>query len=145
MVPRKKRIHRRRDADPAEGVKKYGQTRFADPTNKKYPIDTPGRIKAAWAYIHQPSNARKYSAAERRTIIGRYQTGGQAAADGTSRPRGIPGVDGAGALPEKFRLSQEAVSSSANRTASTEVWIGPSRNTVKVRGRVGLLPLENQA
>jgi hypothetical protein len=69
----KKRIHRRRDADPAEGLGKYGETRFADPTNKKYPIDTPGRIKAAWAYIHQPSNARKYSAAERRTIIARIR------------------------------------------------------------------------
>jgi uncharacterized protein DUF6582 len=64
-----KRIHRRPDADPREGLRKYGATVYADPTNKKYPIDTPGRIKAAWAYIHQPSNARKYSAAERRTIM----------------------------------------------------------------------------
>ena len=63
-----KRIHRRRDADPSEGVEKYGNTRFADPVNKKYPIDTPGRIKAAWAYIHQPSNAAKYTAGERRTL-----------------------------------------------------------------------------
>ena len=56
-----KKIHRRRDADPKEGLKKYGDTTFADPVNKKYPIDTPGRIKAAWAYIHQPSNAEKYT------------------------------------------------------------------------------------
>jgi hypothetical protein len=49
-------------------VEKYGETRFADATNKKYPIDTPGRIRAAWAYIHQPNNAAKYTAAERRTI-----------------------------------------------------------------------------
>ena len=69
-----KRIRRRRDADPAEGLKKYGGTKYADPTNKKYPIDTPGRIKAAWAYIHQPSNARKYSSAERRIIIGRIRS-----------------------------------------------------------------------
>jgi hypothetical protein len=68
-----KRIHRRRDADPSEGLKKYGKTRFADPTNKKYPIDSPGRIKAAWAYIHQPSNAKKYTAAERRTIMSRIR------------------------------------------------------------------------
>jgi len=67
------RIRRRRDADPAEGRRKYGNTVFADPTNKKYPIDTPGRIKAAWAYIHQPSNSRKYSAAERRTITARIR------------------------------------------------------------------------
>ena len=48
-----KKIHRRPDADPV---------------NNKYPIDTPGRIKAAWAYIHQPINAGKYSDAEVRTI-----------------------------------------------------------------------------
>jgi hypothetical protein len=30
---------------------------LADPVNKKYPIDMPSRIKAAWAYIHQPRNA----------------------------------------------------------------------------------------
>ncbi len=73
-----KRIHRRSDADPAEGVEKYGKTLFADPTNKKYPIDTPGRIKAAWAYIHQPSNARKYTSAERRTIKSRIERAARA-------------------------------------------------------------------
>ncbi|HEY9016059.1 MAG TPA: DUF6582 domain-containing protein [Gemmatimonadales bacterium] len=46
----RKRISRRRDTDPSEGLERYGDTLFADPTNKKYPIDTPGRIKAAWAY-----------------------------------------------------------------------------------------------
>ena len=42
-------------------------------TDKKYPIDTPGRIKAAWAYIHQPRNAAKYTAAEVRTIKNRIR------------------------------------------------------------------------
>ena len=68
-----KKIRPRRDADPRAGLEKYGKATFADPVNNKYPIDTPGRIKAAWAYIHQPSNARKYSAAERRTIVGRIR------------------------------------------------------------------------
>ena len=63
-----KKIHRRGDADPSEGLEKYGETAFADPVNNKYPIDSPGRIKAAWAYIHQPVNARKYSGEEVRTI-----------------------------------------------------------------------------
>lgn len=75
-----KRIHRRTEVDPSEGVHKYGDTRFADPTNKKYPIDTPGRIKAAWAYIHQSSNAAKYTAAERRTIQGRIRKAAKARA-----------------------------------------------------------------
>jgi hypothetical protein len=68
-----KRIRRRPDADPEEGLQKYGDTRYADPTNKKYPIDTPGRIKAAWSYIHQPTNSAKYRPAERRTIISRIR------------------------------------------------------------------------
>lgn len=73
-----KRIHRRLDAQPSEGLDKYGPTIFADPTNKKYPIDTPGRIKAAWAYIHQPSNSAKYTAAERRTIMGHIRKAAKA-------------------------------------------------------------------
>ena len=52
-----KKIHRRRDTDPRDDIKKYGDATFADPVNKKYPIDSPGRIKAACAYIHQPANA----------------------------------------------------------------------------------------
>lgn len=68
-----KQIHRRGDADPREGLQKYGRTAFADPVNKKYPIDTPGRIKAAWAYIHQPRNAGKYTAGEVRTIKARIR------------------------------------------------------------------------
>jgi len=72
------RIRRRRDADPEEGLDKYGPTLFADPTNKKYPIDTPGRIKAAWAYIHQSSNKAKYTAGERRAILGRIRQAAKA-------------------------------------------------------------------
>jgi hypothetical protein len=63
-----KKIHRRSDADPKEGIRKYGNVRFADPTNRKYPIDSPGHIKAAWAYVHQPENASKYRPEEVRTI-----------------------------------------------------------------------------
>jgi hypothetical protein len=68
-----RKIHRRPDADPAQGIRQYGKATFADPVNKKYPIDTPGRIKAAWAYIHQPANADKYSGAEVRTIKSRIR------------------------------------------------------------------------
>ena len=74
-----KRIRRRPDATPSEGLEKYGNTQFADSTNKKYPIDTPGRIRAAWAYIHQPSNAAKYTAAERRTVQSRIRKAARAA------------------------------------------------------------------
>jgi hypothetical protein len=73
-----KKIHHRRDADPREGLAKYGKATFADPVNKKYPIDTPGRIKAAWAYIHQPSNAQKYTAGELRTLKARIRQAAKA-------------------------------------------------------------------
>ena len=33
------------------GIEKYGKAASADSVNNKYPIDTPGRMKAAWAYI----------------------------------------------------------------------------------------------
>ena len=69
-----KKIHRRKDTSPAEGLRKYGRTQFADPVNKKYPINTPGRIKAAWAYIHQPLNAHKYTPGELRTLRARIRS-----------------------------------------------------------------------
>lgn len=79
LLPRgHNKIRRRRDADPREGLEKYGDTAFADPVNKKYPIDTPGRIKAAWAYIHQPSNSEKYTAGEARTIKARVRRAAKA-------------------------------------------------------------------
>ena len=75
-MPRK--IHHRSDVDPGEGVRKYGKATFADPVNNKYPIDTPGRIKAAWAYIHQPVNAEKYSSQEVKTIKSRIRRAARA-------------------------------------------------------------------
>jgi hypothetical protein len=73
-----KKIHRRHDADPQEGRAKYAHATFADPVNNKYPIDTPGRIKAAWAYIHQPRNAEKYTAGELRTLKARIRRASKA-------------------------------------------------------------------
>jgi uncharacterized protein DUF6582 len=75
-VPRK--IPRRADADPKEGRRKYGNVPFADPTNRKYPIDSPGHIKAASAYIHQPENAGKYTPEDVRTIKIRIRRAAQA-------------------------------------------------------------------
>ena len=44
-------IERRDDLNPQEGVREYGDVEFADPTNKKYPIDSPEHVRAAWSYI----------------------------------------------------------------------------------------------
>jgi hypothetical protein len=101
FLPMPKRIHRRADADPAAGLEKYGPTRFADPTNKKYPIDTPGRIKAAWAYIHQPRNAEKYTAGELRTIRARIRAAAKA------RKVELPDPDEFVALMDRVRRKRE--------------------------------------
>jgi hypothetical protein len=61
-------IHRREDVNPREGEREYGDVAFADPTNKKYPIDTPEHVRAAWSYINHKDNAAKYSPEEVRTI-----------------------------------------------------------------------------
>lgn len=58
------RIDRREDVNPNEGKRKYGDVEFADSTNKKYPIDTPDHIRAAWSYINHVDNAAKYGADE---------------------------------------------------------------------------------
>ena len=47
--------------EKSEGEKKYGDVKFADPENDKYPIDTEEHIRAAWNYIHQQRDADKYS------------------------------------------------------------------------------------
>lgn len=66
------KIEKRPNVDAKEGEKKYGDdAHFADPKNKKYPLDTVAHIRAAWAYIHMPKNAAKYDAADVKTIKAR--------------------------------------------------------------------------
>lgn len=51
------------DADKKRAEKEYGNVEYADPENKKYPID-PKHVHAAWNYINKAKNAAKYSAAK---------------------------------------------------------------------------------
>jgi hypothetical protein len=67
------RIDRRSDVRPNEGIHEYGDVKFADPTNNKYPIDTPEHIRAAWSYINHKDNASKYDKDEVETIKGRIK------------------------------------------------------------------------
>ena len=66
-----KKIAARQDVKPEEGERKYGDVKFADEKNKKYPIDTEAHIRAAWNYINKAKNAAKYSAEDVKTIKGR--------------------------------------------------------------------------
>ncbi len=62
------KIHRREDITPERGEHEYGDVEFADPVNKKYPIDTPEHVRAAWSYINHEGNAAKYTKEEVATI-----------------------------------------------------------------------------
>jgi hypothetical protein len=62
------KIDRRRDVNPDEGEHKYGDVKFADPVNNKYPVDTPEHVRAAWSYINHEDNAAKYDSDEVKTI-----------------------------------------------------------------------------
>lgn len=44
----------------AGSPKPYGDVKYADPKNGKYPIDTAAHAKAAWSYINMPKNAAMY-------------------------------------------------------------------------------------
>ena len=67
------KIEKRDDLDPKDGEREYGETKFADPTNNKYPIDTEEHVRAAWSYINHKDNAAKYGKDEVGTIKGRIK------------------------------------------------------------------------
>jgi hypothetical protein len=59
---------KRKGVDPEEGKEKYGSVQFADPKNKKYPIDTPAHVASAASYFGMPKNRAKYSKEDQTTI-----------------------------------------------------------------------------
>ena len=67
------KIDRRDNVNPDEGERKYGDVEFADATNKKYPIETPEHVRAAWNYINHKDNAAKYDADDVATIKSRIK------------------------------------------------------------------------
>lgn len=61
-------MKKRTDVKPEQGIHKYGNVKFADNVNKKYPIDTEEHIRAAWSYIHMKRDSEKYSEKDLNTI-----------------------------------------------------------------------------
>jgi len=60
--------------DEKRGETKYGDVKFADPKNKKYPIDSKVHVLAAWRYINMPRNSGKYSSTDLASIKGRIKS-----------------------------------------------------------------------
>lgn len=54
------KMAKRKDVNPQQGTDDYGDVEFADAKNKKYPIDTPEHVRAAWNYIHKNQDSDKY-------------------------------------------------------------------------------------
>ena len=62
----------------ADAKEPYGDVKYADPGyqedgKKRYPIDTPDHIRAAWSYINQEGNAGKYSPEQLKKIKARIR------------------------------------------------------------------------
>lgn len=66
-------VAKREDVNPEEGKKEYGDVKFADERNKRYPIDTYAHAKAALSYWGMPKNRAKYSAEDQKLIGGRIR------------------------------------------------------------------------
>ena len=66
-------IEKRKDVNPERGEHEYGDVKFADPTNNKYPIDTAQHVRSAWSYINHKDNAAEYERDEVETIKGRIR------------------------------------------------------------------------
>jgi phage I-like protein len=77
-------IEKREDTSPGEGKGKYGDVKFADEKNKKYPIDTEAHVRAALSYWGQAKNRDKYSAEDQKTIGGRIRAAAKKLGIGTS-------------------------------------------------------------
>lgn len=67
------KIAAREDANPDEGEEKYGDVKYADPKNKKYPLDTAEHIRAALSYWGMEKNRAKYSDKDQKTIGDRIE------------------------------------------------------------------------
>jgi len=86
-------IPKRRDVSPESGPRDYGNVPFADPTNKKYPIDTEEHIRAAWNYIHKAHNAAQYDAAAVAKIKSRIVSAWKRVIDKAGPPSAMQAMD----------------------------------------------------
>jgi HK97 family phage prohead protease len=95
-------------AMPADGFR--GATDYADPGyqpdgRKRYPLDSETHIRAAWAYIHKPANAARYTANQLNRIKAHIVTAWKERIDRA----GPPSAEGKAARAVSLRKSLRAV------------------------------------
>jgi phage I-like protein len=81
-------IAKRKDTSPEEGKSKYGDVKYADEKNKKYPLDTEKHVRAALSYWGMPKNRAKYSSEDQKTIGGKIRAAAKKFGIGTSSDGG---------------------------------------------------------
>lgn len=69
----------------------YGAVKYADPgyqsdKQKRYPINTPEHIRAAWSYFAKPANSGKYTPEQRAKIKARIVSAWKAKIDKAGPP-----------------------------------------------------------
>jgi HK97 family phage prohead protease len=67
------------ECEERDSKKPYGDVTYADPgyqkdKKKRYPLDTEEHVRAAWSYINQEANAKKYSAQQLASIKSKIKT-----------------------------------------------------------------------
>lgn len=80
------KVAARADVNPKAGKSKYGDVKFADEKNNKYPIENEAHIRAAWNYINKEKNAAKYSAEDLSAIKGKIESAWKAKIDKAGPP-----------------------------------------------------------
>jgi hypothetical protein len=101
------------NAAESGGGDPYGDADYADPgyrpdAKKRYPIDTERHIRAAWAFIHLPGNARHYTAGQIERIKARIVAAWQAKIDRDGPPA---------AASEQGRVAEPAMKANASPLA----------------------------
>jgi hypothetical protein len=113
----------------------YGDVRYADPgyrdNKKRYPIDTPDHVRAAWAYINVPKNAAFYKPEQLELIKNRIRA--------AAKKLGIQIAEGASVSEKEDAYS---ISSTGYPLTPPKAWFedpqltGKTRLTVTDEGRV---------
>lgn len=107
------KVAERKDVNPKEGESKYGDVKYADEKNKKYPIDTEKHIRAAWNYINKGKNAGKYDVEDVKSIKAKIVAAWKDKID-KDGPPAAEKVD----APEDLRKGMYSVSSFASTLES---------------------------
>lgn len=105
-------LAKRKDVTPADkkrAEKEYGDVKYADEANKKYPIDTDEHIRAALSYWGMPKNRAKYSAEDQKKIGARIHAAAKKAGINVSEKSDVVEDSMSGENVEKMNLGGENV------------------------------------